>query len=176
MSGSSFAGAFFGSLLGNGKIVRWLTFRSLMVIGGAALLVATWWQRQPWTVRAVVVTVVLSLAVILINRRVQRRMRKRSRRPLPVIRPVPRPDLWSQPHFLYRWYDENSGRLLYVGITNDLERRTGEHAKEKPWMRDGVRAEVETFPDRRSALGAEERAIFRENPVYNVVHNYGDRS
>lgn len=171
MSGS-FLGGFVGALLGNGKVIRWLLGRGLILTGSFVLMLGLWWQRQPWSVRAVVIVVVLSLFLIWINRRVQRRARRRRR----VISPAPLPDLEHRPHFLYRWYGEND-RLLYVGITNNLERRTNEHAADKPWITESVRAEIEPYSTRSAALAAEERAIFSENPVYNVIHNYGwDRS
>lgn len=172
MNGSSFAGAFFGSLLGNGKVVRWLLGRGLIVTGSTALVSFLWFQRQPWPVRAVIITILVCGFVILITRSIDRRAKRRSRKAFRHPAFVPPPPLEDRPHFLYRWWGPND-RLLYVGITNDLERRTGEHAAEKPWIAEAVGATVETFPSRSAALAAEERAIFSENPVYNVIHNYG---
>lgn len=84
---------------------------------------------------------------------------------------APRP-LDEQPHFLYRWFAPD-GDLLYIGISNDLARRTGQHVADKPWMTPGVRCEAESYPNRAAVLAAEERAIYAENPRHNVVHNRG---
>ena len=71
---------------------------------------------------------------------------------------------------LYRHFDAE-GRLLYVGITNNYARRSGEHAEDKPWWRDVARSEVERYPTRKAALEAEKRAIIAEHPLDNDQHN-----
>lgn len=45
---------------------------------------------------------------------------------------TPSPDLSAAVHALYRFRDD-SGALLYVGITNNPGRRWTEHQKSKPW-------------------------------------------
>lgn len=72
-------------------------------------------------------------------------------------------------HALYRWFND-SGELLYVGITNDVGRRTDEHA-EKEWWSQVASSQVEWFPSRKAALDAEKRAIIAERPLFNVQHN-----
>lgn len=78
----------------------------------------------------------------------------------------------AQTTSLYRFYDA-AGTLLYIGITNSIPRRLGEHDERKPWFADSVRATFEHHPSRDAALAAEKRAIKAELPKYNLVHNHG---
>jgi predicted GIY-YIG superfamily endonuclease len=73
-------------------------------------------------------------------------------------------------HSLYRHFDKE-GRLLYVGRTNDYARRTGEHAKSKPWWKDVASSTVEHYPTFKALSEAEKRAIETEYPVENDHHN-----
>lgn len=76
---------------------------------------------------------------------------------------------------LYRWVGHN-GELLYVGISNDPDRRIGEHVEGKPWVEQTARVEiVDWFDSRELALEAEEEMIKSERPRYNVIHNGGDQ-
>lgn len=69
---------------------------------------------------------------------------------------------------LYRlWNREHA--LLYVGVTDDLERRMEQHEAEKPWWSEVSQTSTESLPSRRMALEAEARAIFWEQPRYNVL-------
>lgn len=86
------------------------------------------------------------------------------------IRPARRPGGRPEATALYRWYDVEA-RLLYVGISNQPVRRTGQHDDHQPWWREVRSATVEWLPTRAEALEAEERAIKREHPEHNVVHN-----
>lgn len=70
---------------------------------------------------------------------------------------------------LYRFYND-SGQLLYVGITNDPPRRMGQHAKDKEWWAQVRGMTVDWYPDRPSVLAAEKRAINVENPLHNIQH------
>ncbi len=70
-------------------------------------------------------------------------------------------------HVLYRFYDEN-GALLYVGITNSINRRFIQHAGEKPWWSDIVDCRIAFYPDRASLARAETDAIKYEGPRYNI--------
>lgn len=70
---------------------------------------------------------------------------------------------------LYRLYDE-SDRLLYVGVTNNMLGRMSAHAK-KPWFPEVRLATFEHFSDRGEALAAEKEAIVAELPAYNITHN-----
>jgi predicted GIY-YIG superfamily endonuclease len=70
---------------------------------------------------------------------------------------------------LYRLYDDE-GRLLYVGITRDPEKRFAQHAATKYWWKWVKRRRVEWFDRRSSARAAEEMAIKVGNPDYNIEH------
>lgn len=74
------------------------------------------------------------------------------------------------PTALYRCRDQ-FGTLLYVGITENLERRWKDHAKDKPWWPKVQTRSIEWFPTRDHALAAEADAIRAEHPRYNVNHN-----
>lgn len=76
---------------------------------------------------------------------------------------------------LYRFFDA-TGALLYIGITNSIPRRLGEHDERKPWFAESVRATFEHHPSRAAALTAEKKAIKKERPKYNIVHNHGRRA
>lgn len=72
---------------------------------------------------------------------------------------------------LYHWvgHDEES---LYVGISDDPDRRMRQHIDGKPWVEEAVRIDlVDWFDTRREALDAEREMIHRVRPRYNVVHN-----
>lgn len=72
-------------------------------------------------------------------------------------------------HQLYRIHDRH-GRLLYVGISNDLARRLGQHAHAKPWWDQIENIQVTHYPNRASVAAAEILAIATEHPLHNVVH------
>lgn len=74
------------------------------------------------------------------------------------------------PTALYRLHDHD-GELLYVGISDDLERRWKDHAKDKLWWPDVASKSAEWLPTRHRALAAEAKAIRTERPRYNVQHN-----
>lgn len=71
---------------------------------------------------------------------------------------------------LYRLFDA-SGRLLYVGISNNVHTRIRTHRVDKHWGPLIADARIEWFPTRATALAAEVRAIRRERPRHNVMHN-----
>lgn len=73
---------------------------------------------------------------------------------------------------LYRHYDE-SGALLYVGISCDLTRRTRSHAKFSPWFEQVHRTTVEYFGGVVDALRSEEIAVRTESPRHNVMFSRG---
>ena len=77
--------------------------------------------------------------------------------------------LSDRQHALYRFFD-GRGVLLYVGITCHPSRRWERH-RERPWWTEVARIEVESLPDRASALAAERRAIIDGAPRYNVKMN-----
>lgn len=66
---------------------------------------------------------------------------------------------------LYRLYDAD-GRLLYVGIAQDPEKRWSQHSRTKraTWWPLVARKTVEWFPNREAADAAETIAINNEKP------------
>lgn len=85
-------------------------------------------------------------------------------------------DSWSfeprpQPpkHFLYRIYGADS-ELLYIGESNNVERRMREHSKLRPWWPERRRIDIEPFASEQEAVDAERIAIRAEYPKYNIVH------
>jgi hypothetical protein len=69
---------------------------------------------------------------------------------------------------LYRLLDQ-SGRLLYVGISHKPDVRWGQHSEEKDWWPLVDRRIVEWHDTRAAAERAETRAIAQEHPVFNYV-------
>lgn len=66
---------------------------------------------------------------------------------------------------LYRLYDV-SERLLYVGISMNLDQRWDTHSRSKLWWHLVVRKHVEWYDTRKDALVAEEEAERTENPKF----------
>jgi predicted GIY-YIG superfamily endonuclease len=71
---------------------------------------------------------------------------------------------------LYRYYSADN-ELLYVGISKSVFERLSQHKANAKWFKDSVRVEYINYPDRKSALLAEEHAIKTENPKFNITHN-----
>ena len=69
--------------------------------------------------------------------------------------------------YLYRMYDQHN-HLLYVGVTNHIDRRMQQHAQDKPWWYQVHDIEVEVFQDRFAAEQAEINAIQSEYPRFNI--------
>lgn len=67
---------------------------------------------------------------------------------------------------LYRLYDAD-GVLIYVGISNNPERRWKSHAQDKPWWPEVVEKKVEWFETRKSAARIETTEIGEEDPRHN---------
>ncbi|MEV5957283.1 GIY-YIG nuclease family protein [Streptomyces sp. NPDC051987] len=74
---------------------------------------------------------------------------------------------------LYRLFNE-SGGLLYVGITNDPEVRWAYHARQKAWWSDVRKRTIEWKATRAEAEAAEAEAIGRENPQWNAIRPDAD--
>ncbi|MGY1439498.1 GIY-YIG nuclease family protein [Streptomyces reniochalinae] len=74
---------------------------------------------------------------------------------------------------LYRFYD-GKGRLLYVGVSSQLERRWAQHEMSKPWWHLVERRTVEWHATGREALAAEEQAINSEAPLYQLTSDQYD--
>lgn len=73
-------------------------------------------------------------------------------------------------HTLYRFHAADED-LLYVGITNDPGRRFGQHKYDKEWWLNVARIDMQHFPDRKSLIEAERRAIETERPRHNIRMN-----
>jgi predicted GIY-YIG superfamily endonuclease len=69
-------------------------------------------------------------------------------------------------HHVYRAYDHR-GALLYVGVTNDLERRMDAHEKSSGWWMFHERVESEAFDSRAEAEAEETRLIRTLHPRWN---------
>lgn len=76
----------------------------------------------------------------------------------------------TRPTALYRHFDCN-GKLLYVGVSIDPIVRLKEHKRTSDWFREISSITIEWFPSRRLARMAEEDAILRESPAFNLMHN-----
>ncbi len=69
--------------------------------------------------------------------------------------------------YLYRMYDQHN-HLLYVGVTNHIDRRMQQHAKDKAWWPQVWDIQFEAFQDRLTAEQAEIDAIQSEYPRFNI--------
>ncbi len=76
----------------------------------------------------------------------------------------------TEPTNLYRCFDSD-GRLLYIGVSLSAIARLKEHQCQSEWFVNIARVEIETLPDRASALCAEKDAIAGESPQFNIMHN-----
>tara|TARA_R110000868_G_scaffold94316_2_gene260280 strand:+ start:2477 stop:2971 length:495 start_codon:yes stop_codon:yes gene_type:complete len=70
---------------------------------------------------------------------------------------------------LYRHFDAD-GALLYVGITNNPQRRLAQHVAGSDWMELIATTETQWFGDRGEALTAEAKAIQSERPKFNKTY------
>jgi predicted GIY-YIG superfamily endonuclease len=69
------------------------------------------------------------------------------------------------------WLWAVDGRLLYIGMTNDVERRMEQHAADKSWWPQVASRTVRWYRSRPVAERAEEAAIRRDRPYFNDRHN-----
>lgn len=76
--------------------------------------------------------------------------------------------------YVYRLYD-HAGALLYIGVTDDIQRRLREHLKTKLWGDEIAIAELVEYEKRCDAEWAESNAIALEKPHYNVFFGRGPR-
>lgn len=66
---------------------------------------------------------------------------------------------------VYRFYAED-GRLLYVGITEEVAKRFLRHS-ERLWWPEALTVRLEVYAARSEALAVEAHAISNEAPVHN---------
>lgn len=70
---------------------------------------------------------------------------------------------------LYRHFDQ-SGTLLYVGISLSAASRLSQHMRGSDWRDVIANVQIEQFSDRQQALDAEKAAIITEGPLWNKAH------
>ncbi|MBZ6250357.1 GIY-YIG nuclease family protein [Streptomyces olivaceus] len=75
-----------------------------------------------------------------------------------------------EPAALYR-LNNAAGTLLYVGVTNNPERRFAQHRDTKDWWPQVAEKTVDWYPSRARALAEEAALITAETPVFNIDHN-----
>ncbi len=71
---------------------------------------------------------------------------------------------------VYRLYNADN-ELLYVGTTNNLERRMQSHRYDKPWWPNVADIQTETFASAVEAVEAERAQIKSLEPKHNVIHH-----
>lgn len=74
--------------------------------------------------------------------------------------------------WLYRAYDLD-GRLLYVGITKNLEGRLTRHRYKSEWWQHVAAISHQEFATRSEAFRAESVVIRDEDPIYNKARQGG---
>ena len=72
--------------------------------------------------------------------------------------------------YLYRYFDV-SNRLLYIGISINAFRRLAEQIGYLSWFDQIRTVTLQRFKTMRKATKAEQKAIEREHPKFNVSHN-----
>lgn len=75
----------------------------------------------------------------------------------------------DQLHVLYRFFDSD-GKLLYIGITNNPQRRFQNHRATKPWFAEVAHSTMEYYSSRDDLAAAEAAAIMAELPKYNGAY------
>lgn len=74
---------------------------------------------------------------------------------------------WPRPCHLYHLYDA-AGALIYVGMTDDVDRRMRDHETTKTWWVRVTSTWVVTYPSRAACAAAEALAIHLLRPRYNI--------
>ena len=75
----------------------------------------------------------------------------------------------SSDFVLYRFFNDQD-RLLYVGLTNNIRSRVGDHRRDKPWWKYAVTIRLERYDSLAELARAELAAIETEHPRYNIRH------
>jgi hypothetical protein len=92
-----------------------------------------------------------------------------------LSRPANRTRRGTEPHYVYRHFDEQ-GDLLYVGCTVDPRVRKTAHKTNSWWFDQVVTTRMIVFPDRAYALEKERQAITDEHPRFNIKGRWQHRS
>jgi len=71
---------------------------------------------------------------------------------------------------LYRFFDD-SGILLYVGISKHWVSRLSSHESRSDWFRQAASITLERYDTREQVEHAERLAILKEKPLYNKSQN-----
>jgi hypothetical protein len=71
--------------------------------------------------------------------------------------------------YVYRLFNADR-ELIYIGCTHDVEARINAHRVSAWWYPQVHFSSVEDFSDRTTAHAAEMKAIFTENPKWNIRH------
>lgn len=78
-------------------------------------------------------------------------------------------------YYVYRIWNKWD-TLLYIGFTDNLERRMNEHRRGTPWIRQAARWEsTEEYDTEEDARSAEARAINLEHPQFNLRYKGNTR-
>lgn len=70
-------------------------------------------------------------------------------------------------YYLYRHFNDKND-LLYVGISSCPFKRTKNHSKTAKWFSSVSTIKIEKFDTKQEADNAETKAIFLENPKFNI--------
>ena len=81
------------------------------------------------------------------------------------LKPLTRAEAPGLTH-LYRHYDFD-GKLLYVGVSNNVIGRWATHKSKNPWADQVAVITVDHYPTREAAENAEADAILAERPRFN---------
>ena len=73
-------------------------------------------------------------------------------------------------HCIYRHFDK-SGKLLYVGRSCNLGMRHAEHQINSRWFSLVTTIKIQRLESIKLAIEAEEKAIKKESPAFNLLHN-----
>ena len=157
-----------------GKVVPFLlgflTGRlTLRRLGGivAALWLGAWLVLNTWQGQLVLVVGVAVAFLVMMNKAGFKGLSWPSRNPLDSS------PLLDVPRAVYRYRRFDRDRPEYIGSTNDLDDRHGEHVRDRrSFALDPlVLRWVEWYPTQAEGFAAEKEAIEREQPALNVVWN-----
>lgn len=80
-------------------------------------------------------------------------------------------ELQQQRTAVYKHYCNDD--LMYVGISNRPAHRTRQHMRDKDWMPDTTRIDLEWYENRKEAENREKYLIRKHRPPKNIQHNVG---